>query len=757
MNILILDSECLGLDFAMRCSAAGHSVRWFRYSKKPTKDGNGFHGFKIIDDWRSSMAWARSGLIFLTGNCRFLEEVDRFRDLGFEVFGPTAKSAELEINRGLGMQAMIDAGIDVPPYEVFDSMAAAEKFAMKSDKSYVFKVLDGSVTDKALTYVSSDPADLVGWLRRNMKAGKSIKKCMLQEKIDADFEIGINGWFGPNGFLPERYQLSWEHKPLLPGDIGPNCFTPDAEVLTLAGWKAWPDVTMSDEICTLKDGVIVYDRPSQIVVGDFDGEMVGWLSPTVDILVTPGHQMYVQDDHYRKPYFFEDAIKSFENRRTIMRAGGAWCGAGSDTSATAWAALLGIYIADGYCHKAGIVFGSCPSHKQPVFSEIIRVAGYEPKLYGNDLSVNSKHLRDILKPLGKALEKHVPQYIKDASPPVIRAFLRGYAAGDGTRRENNLTFTTISKRLADDVHELCLKVGWAAAVATRDRVGEQHEINGYMCINRHIAYDIRVSKQKHKSEISPDNRYREKYSGKVYCCTVPSHVIYVRRNGKSCWIGQTGEMISLSQYVTHDKLVDDFLLPLVGTLKKAGHRGDFCVGAMIDKSGKSWPLEMTVRCGYPALFGQIASHKGDPAQWMRDFLDGKDTLRVSDDVCISVVLAQPQFPYENSTPEMVEGNPIGGITEENMDDLHFCEVMKAKGPVMKDGKIVEADTFQTSGEYVMIVTALGKTIKRARDKVYRTIDQIKFGNKIYRNDAGDKVSAAIPAMHKAGYALELEE
>lgn len=440
MNILLIDSEGLGLDLAIRFSDAGHSVKWFRYSKKPTKDGNGFHGFKIVDSWQPHMSWAREGLIFLTGNSRFLPEIDKFRDLGFEVFGPTAKSAELEINRGVGMQAMIDAGIDVPPYEVFANMAGAEKFAAKSDKVYVFKVLDGSVTDKALTYVSSSPADMVGWLRRNMKAGKTIKKCMLQEKIDADFEIGINGWFGPNGFLPEKFQLSWEHKPLLPGDIGPN----------------------------------------------------------------------------------------------------------------------------------------------------------------------------------------------------------------------------------------------------------------------------------------------------------------------------TGEMISVSQYVEHDKLVDDFLLPMVGTLKRARHRGDFCVGAMIDKQGKAWPLEMTARAGYPALFGQLASHKGDPAQWMRDLLDGKDTLRVSDDVCVAVVLGQPQFPYETSPSELVEGNPISGITDENMDALHFCGVMKAKGPVMKGSKIVEEDTFQTSDEYVMIVTALGKTVKRARDKVYRTIGEIKFANMIYRNDAGEKVEAAIPVMHKAGVALELE-
>lgn len=387
------------------------------------------------------MGWAREGLIFLTGNSKFLKEVDRFRDLGFKVFGPTAKSAELEVNRGLGMQVMIDAGIEVPHYEVFDSMAAAEKFALKSDKAWVFKVLDGSVEDKALTYVSCDPADLVGWLRRNMKSAKGIKKCMLQEKIKAEFEIGINGWFGPNGFLPEKFQLSWEHKPLMPGDIGPN----------------------------------------------------------------------------------------------------------------------------------------------------------------------------------------------------------------------------------------------------------------------------------------------------------------------------TGESVSVSKYVSHDKLVNDFLLPLVGALKKAGHRGDFCVGAMIDDNGKAWPLEMTVRCGYPALFGQIASHKGDPAQWMRDLLDGEDTLKVSQDVCIAVVIGQPKYPYEMSSPDIVEGNPIGGVTPENIDDLHFCGVMKAKGPVMKDGKVVDADTYQTTDEYVMVVTALGKTIEKACKKVYKTIKEIKIPNMIYRNDGGDKVKKNLLAMHFHGYAEELEE
>ncbi len=200
----------------------------------------------------------------------------------------------------------------------------------------------------------------------------------------------------------------------------------------------------------------------------------------------------------------------------------------------------------------------------------------------------------------------------------------------------------------------------------------------------------------------------------------------------------------------------DFLTPLVGFLKGAGLRGDFCIGAMIDKSGKAWPLESTSRLGYPAIFGQLASHKGDPAQWMRDLLDGKDSLKVSYDTCMSVVIGQPRYPYNASPPELVEGNPINGVTDDNIDDLHFCSVMMANGVLEKDGKIMEGKTYQTTGEYVLVATSLGKTISQARKRVYSVISEIRIPNMIYRNDGGDKVEKALPCLHKAGYALELE-
>jgi phosphoribosylamine--glycine ligase len=214
----------------------------------------------------------------------------------------------------------------------------------------------------------------------------------------------------------------------------------------------------------------------------------------------------------------------------------------------------------------------------------------------------------------------------------------------------------------------------------------------------------------------------------------------------------TGEQGTVCQYVEKDKLADETLVPLEPALRALGHRGDFAIGVGIDHAGKAWAFEFTARAGWPCFYIQTASHRGDPAAWMAALLDGKDTLRVSYDVAIGVVLAHPRYPYNASPPELVEGNPIRGELGPN---FHPASVMVGKGPKMEGGKVVDGPVYMTSGEYVGCATALGKTVERARQKVYATIDGIKFPNKMYRTDIGEKVIEALPALHRHGYARNM--
>lgn len=438
MNVLCIDVECMCLSFVLRCVAAGHTVRWYRWSKKPLRDGEGM-GLTIIDDWKAAMPWAKDGLIVVTGNFVHLHELDRFREHGYKVFGPSAASARLEIERSAGMDAMQAVGIEVPPYQTFDSLEAAEAFARKSDRAWVHKPM-GDEGDKSLTYVSRDPADMVGWLRRQIGLGKKLKgPVMLQEKVERLAEIGVSGWMGPDGFLPDKWQVCFEHKPLMNDNVGPA----------------------------------------------------------------------------------------------------------------------------------------------------------------------------------------------------------------------------------------------------------------------------------------------------------------------------TGEQGTVCQYTDTDKLADEMLRPMEPVLRALGHRGDFAIGAMVDTAGRAHPLEFTARCGYPAFYIQMASHRGDPAKWMRDLLDGKDSLRVSQDVAIGVVMAQPRYPYNASPPELVEGNPIHGL-EDVLPDAHLVSVMVGKGPVMDEGRVVERPIYQTSGEYVLCATGLGRTVRKARSKVYDVVDQIHFPDRMYRTDIGCALEDCLPRLHKFGFAETVE-
>ncbi|HEX5232934.1 MAG TPA: phosphoribosylglycinamide synthetase C domain-containing protein [Bradyrhizobium sp.] len=439
MNILIVDTENMALDFALRCAAAGHAVKLCRYSpKKPVRYGEGFKEIALVEDWRPHMEWARDGLIVNTGNYILVHQLQRYREFGFPVFGPSPASARIEIDRMHGMKVAEAHGLNVPEYHTFVSLEEAEAFARKQDRGFVFKP-GGDEENKALTFVASDPAELVGWLRRQIAAGKKVKQCLLQEKVDVLSELGVSGWMGLDGFLPDKWSVCIEHKKLMDGEIGPA----------------------------------------------------------------------------------------------------------------------------------------------------------------------------------------------------------------------------------------------------------------------------------------------------------------------------TGEQGTVMQYCETDKLADGMLKPLEPMLRSIGHRGDFAVGAIIDTSGKAWFLEVTARFGYPAWWIQSASHKGDPAKWMKDLLAGKDSLRVSYDVAIGVVMAQPHYPYALNKPEAVEGNPISGA-DEYPDQVHLASVMQGKGPMMRDGKIIDGPQLQTAGEYVAVCTGLGKTVEKARTSAYRAVKAVKFPDRMYRTDIGEKVIESLPALHRHGYAVDME-
>ena len=61
---------------------------------------------------------------------------------------------------------------------------------------------------------------------------------------------------------------------------------------------------------------------------------------------------------------------------------------------------------------------------------------------------------------------------------------------------------------------------------------------------------------------------------------------------------------------------------------------------------------------------------------------------------------------------------------------------------------LEGDEVQTTGGRVLCVTALGDSVKMARDRVYEAIDGIHFDGRQYRSDMAGARSS--PSQQKTG-------
>lgn len=219
----------------------------------------------------------------------------------------------------------------------------------------------------------------------------------------------------------------------------------------------------------------------------------------------------------------------------------------------------------------------------------------------------------------------------------------------------------------------------------------------------------------------------------------------------------TGEMGTVMRYTKKSKLFDDVLEPCTDYLISLGYVGYIDMNCIVDEAGKPWPLEFTMRFGWPHFNLCMSLHKGDPADWMAGLLEGKDLLRTSDDVCVGVVMAHGDFPYGNFTQEDVSGYPITGIKAKTLDCLRLSGAQWCEAPVDGKGGVVERDTYCTAGDYVAVATGCGPTVCQAREEAYDLAWSIDWpSNRMFRTDIGRRLEEGLPKLQKHGYAAGMK-
>jgi phosphoribosylamine---glycine ligase len=228
---------------------------------------------------------------------------------------------------------------------------------------------------------------------------------------------------------------------------------------------------------------------------------------------------------------------------------------------------------------------------------------------------------------------------------------------------------------------------------------------------------------------------------------------------KSLFVGNlgpnTGEMGTALRITAKSKLADKVLKPIANALEKTGHTGYVDVNCIVDEDGEPWPLEFTMRFGYPTWPIQQHLVVGDPVEWLFDLAEGRDAKPFAHNVtAIGVIMAMGDFPHSHMTKKDVVGIPLYGARAGVLDRVSFCEVMRGTAPHQVGGAIINKPCFVTAGDYVLVAVGTDATVQGARDRAYRTLGRLKPpSSPFWRTDIGQRLRHALPVLQEQGFAL----
>ena len=261
-------------------------------------------------------------------------------------------------------------------------------------------------------------------------------------------------------------------------------------------------------------------------------------------------------DNFKVPDYHKDVLWSKNNPELGTRHYVHIC---PEMPMKAFLKFLGFYVAEGYCnYRQGsgseIMLAYNPQDELELVTTLVKDIGFIPQFSKGVCRFSNLALGIWLREnCGHgALNKKVPEFIKSLPSEHIKIFLEYLFIGDGHKTKTSNILTTISTQLRDDVCELLLKVGCCFSYYSKPaeyvnnlkkNKNYQHQIT-----SKHTAWYINWLQQinvefdtsKIKKGLCPNTKEEWiNYQGKVYCVTVPNHIIYIRRNGKGVWCGNS--------------------------------------------------------------------------------------------------------------------------------------------------------------------------------------------------------------------------
>ena len=355
------------------------------------------------------------------------------------------------------------------------------------------------------------------------------------------------------------------------------CYDDETEILTeTLGWVRFEDLPQGERVATMnpKTGEFEWQEPTAYTNDPWDGPMIRFTSGgqqkspadkskmhrSLDLLVTPNHRMLVESTATGKRTFMRaDELITKSRRSYKIPATSEWLAPDvwrvriepvrematqaqtMDFDADTFASFMGAWLAEGSLGVRGAIsISQIESGKgYQLFDDVMGRMFRSHHHDGRAFIAKHQALHEWLRQFGGALDKWVPDEIKNMSARQIRLFLDAYIAGDGDKEGRRIY--TSSKRMADDLQELAQKAGMWAHVVEREMKGSV--LNGRVITPNGPGYVVNLRNREGSRSAAYcwdwHAEWVENHKGTVRCVTVPNESLYVRRNGIPIWCGNT--------------------------------------------------------------------------------------------------------------------------------------------------------------------------------------------------------------------------
>ncbi|MEM0465809.1 MAG: hypothetical protein QXW97_03885 [Candidatus Pacearchaeota archaeon] len=760
-KFLFVSNESLSGDLAWQIKKEGHDVKIYIADEGDKDVYDGF--LDKIDDWKKAIDTSD---VIVFDDIGFGKIADNLRTQGKLVIGGSVYTDKLEEDREFGQEEMKKVGMLILPHWDFSDFDSAIDFIKNNPGRYVFKPSGNTPSDsKGILFLGQeeDGKDLIEILEQNKKAwAKKIKKFQLQ-KMAVGVEVAVGAFFNGEDFI-YPINVNFEYKKLFPGDIGPytgemGCYDDKTEVLTKNGWKFFKDLKIEDEICTLNpiNNSIEYHKPNLIVSFSHHRELINIKNENFNISVTPDHNMYLcsQKESLKSINSFKFVKARNIEESSIIKRIGNWTGheekyfilpsieinnfeknqacvylTNSEIKILMddWLAFLGLFIAKGSINNNKVIIPKCVSNfkKDRKIKKVLKKLPFKNKFDKilNSYCINNKKIADYLKQFIEPYNSSVPNFIKDLSPRQISIFLDFYSLNNSNPDiENFRIFYTFSKKIADDIQELLLKIGRVGIIKEKKIRKERKIINNFInnFDNSKIIYEIHEKLDNSGNVIYKKDIKKVKYDGVVYCAEVQNHIMFVRKDGKPYFCGNTTMFWS-----PPNEIFRSTLLKMKNELAKCGYIGYIDINCIANARG-IYPLEFTCRFGYPTISIQMEGVTSEWGNFLYELASKKTPeLKTKKGFQMGVCVVVPPFPFDDKKEAFIYKDLSILFRKPNLEGVHLGDV-----------KLVN-DVWAIAGDsgYVLVITGSGLTMEEARKQTYGRVKNIILQNMYYRTDIG---------------------